>query len=221
MKKNYFIFLLLFSLFLQGCLTFTQKMHINRDGSGLVTVDYCTIFPVDSLAPGIADAGLFSEDSIRAHFSYPGVELLDVSLASDKDDGSRQATISMSFSSLDSLMEMEAFRGANFSFRKDDDENIRFSQTVQPTPSVFGADTAQTAAIYKFTVSGKILEHNADSLDGEVMIWEYSLGELEEAHTINIFFAPYKLDRTPVWIYYAAGFVLLVVFFFLLRSKRK
>ena len=163
--------------------------------------------------------GIFNADSIRNEFSSKYTKIENVEVFSDTTDSTTHAVIKLSFSNIDSLNYIKAFSEANFSLRDGAAGQKIFSQFIPPIETGFGIDGSNYNVTYKYVFSGDIITHNAQKVEGQTLIWHYTLAEIGRGKTISVTFRPFKLKETPFWIYIVSGFVLLIVIIFLFRKK--
>lgn len=208
------------SIFLSGCLNILQETIIYPDGSGEMHIDYWMVLP-DEESRSIADKiGIFNPDSIRKEFGSIHTKINVVEVFADSTDSTTHAIIDFTFDRIDSLNLTKAFTDAKFSFDEGTSEQITFSQFIPPIATGFGINRADFHLKYRYTFSGTVLYHNAHSFNDNILTWDYSLDEIGGGKNIEVIFRPYKLKKTPDWIYMLTGTVLLLVIFFLFRKKR-
>jgi len=183
-------------------------------------IDYWMKLP-DENSRIVADKiGIFNADSIKKEFTSNYTELKNVTVFTDSTDSTTHAIVEFTFNRIDSLNLTKAFSDFHFSFRKESSGQIYFTQFIPPIATGFGIDGSKYHVTYIFTISGTILSHNAQYVDGRTLKWEYSLSEIGGGKTISVKFRPFKLKKTPDWIYMLTGAVLALVIFFLLRKKK-
>ena len=76
---------------------------------------------------------------------------------------------------------------------------------------------------YRYSLTGTIISNNAHQVEDNTLTWNYSLADIGTGKSINVTFKPFKLEKTPDWIYMLSGTVLVLlvlVIFFLFRRKR-
>ena len=207
-------------IFLTGCLSYVQDVHLYPDGSGKMVINYWMKLP-DSASIKILDRiGIFNADSIRKEFSSKYTKIENVEVFSDTTDSTTHAKINFSFTNIDSLNNIKAFSEANFSLRDGAAGQKIFSQFIPPIATGFGMDGSNYNVTYRYTFSGEIITHNAQKSEDHTLIWHYTLAEIGRGKTISVTFRPYKLKETPFWIYIISGLVLLIVIIFLFRKKK-
>jgi hypothetical protein len=218
MKKLVFFAITVFAL--SGCINYEQKVLIYPDGSGKMEIHYWMYVPDSIAANSILNLGIFIPDSIRNEFSSPFVKIIDITTFSDTTDSTIHSVVKIEFSSIDSLNTIKAFAQSEFSLKDGASNQKIFTQFIPPVTTGFGIDGSKFFVKYIYEIRGDIITHNATSQDKNILTWQYNLNEIGRGKTISVTFKPYKLKETPVWIYYLAGIVLLVVIFYLFRRKK-
>lgn len=217
--KNFVIsVLVLFTL--NGCINYEQRVLIYPDGSGNMEIHYWLQVPDSLTMASITKLGIFIPDSIRNEFSSPFVKIQNIDCYSDTTDSTYHTKIKIEFSSIDSLNTIKAFSQSEFRLVDGAGNQKIFSQFIPPVTTGFGVDGSKFFVKYVYEIRGDIITHNAISQKKNILTWEYNLNEIGRGKTISVTFKPYKLKETPVWIYYLAGLVLLVVIFYLFRKKK-
>lgn len=203
-----------------SCLNYVQDAIIYPDGSGVIKINYWMKYTDTSTVATILKLNIFTPDSIRREFSSPYVKINNVITFSDTTDSTIHANIEISFNHVDSLNTANAFSQAKFLLEDGAAAQKIFSQFIPPVTTGFGIDGNAFHVTYNYDIRGEIITHNATNKSGNNLTWSYSLAEIGRGKTISVTFKPFKLKETPYWIYFLAGFVLLVVIFFLLRKKK-
>jgi hypothetical protein len=207
-------------LLLTGCLNYIQDVTLYPDGSGKMHIDYWMQLP-DEESRSVADKiGIFNADSIRSEFSSSYTNVTNVEVFTDTTDKTTHATVDFTFDRIDSLNLTKAFADARFSFKEDLSGQIIFTQFIPPIATGFGIDASKFNVTYKYTISGSILNHNAQKVENRTLTWRFSLAEIGGGKNIFVVFTPFKLKETPVWIYILTGVVLVLVMYFLLRKRK-
>ncbi len=203
-----------------GCLNYTQEVILYPDGSGEMHIDYWMKLP-DKDSRNVANKiGIFNPDSIRNEFISAYSKINNVTVYTDSTDSTTHAIVDFSFTHIDSLNLTKAFADSRFSFKEEPSGEIMFSQSILPITTGFGIDASEYNVIYKYTFSGSIISHNAQSVNNKTLIWNYTLSDIGGGKTISVLFRPYKLKKTPDWIYMLTGAILTLVIFFLFRKKK-
>jgi hypothetical protein len=183
-------------------------------------INYWMNFSDTSSAATILNLELFNPDSIRSEFSSESVKIINVSTFSDTTDSTVHANIQLSFNNVDSLNTANAFAQSRFLLEDGASGQKILSQFIPPVTTGFGIDGNAYHVTYNYEIRGDIITHNATNKSGNNLTWSYSLSEIGRGKTILVTFKPFKLKETPYWIYILAGLVLLIVVFFLIRSKK-
>ena len=218
--KKYFFVLILIPLIITGCLNYTQDTVIYPDGSGKMQINYWMQLSDTTNISTMLKLEIFNPDSIRNEFSSPFVKIINVTTYSDTTDSTIHARIELSFNQVDSLNTVNAFSQSRFSLVNGASNQKIFTQFIPPVTTGFGINGKAYHVTYNYEFRGDIITHNATNKSGNNLTWSYSLDEIGRGKTISVTFKPFKLKETPYWIYILAGFVLLVVVFFLVRKKK-
>lgn len=220
MKKNISLTLLLI-LLLSGCLNYMQVTTIKKDGSGNMFIHYWMKWtnPRDSII--VEQLGLFNQDSVYKEFSSQYSSITNVEVYRDYEDSTIHAKVELEFNSLDSLNSTPAFKDSKLSI-KDGEKNTKiFSQFIKPIATGFGFESKNFSMTFIYYLPGQILDHNATEVSRNKLTWKYTLDEIGTGKYITATYRPFKLKETPLWIYIAALFVLIVVIAFLFNKRVK
>ena len=212
MKKLIWLPFLL--LFFNGCLNFIQDVNLYPDGSGKMRIQYWMPLPDNENAKVIENVGIFNPDAIKNEFSSEYTTIENIEVYTDSTDSTTHAIINLTFTHIDSLNKTKAFADANFSLKDGAAGQKVFSQFIAPIATGFGIDGSSFNVTYKYSFSGEIITHNAQTVEGRTLVWNYSLSGIGSGKTISVTFRPYKLKETPYWIYILSGMVLLIVALF-------
>ncbi len=204
---------------LQSCLNYTQVTTIKTDGSGEMFIHYWTYWTSEEDSVIFQKLGIFNPDSIRHEFSSKFNEISNVEVYRDYSDSTIHAKVEFTFSQIDSLNQMDAFKGANFSIVDGPEKTKIFSQFVAPFATGFGINTDQFNFRYIYYLPGNIIKYNAQSLSNNKLTWEFNLSQIGMGKQISATYIPFRLKQTPVWIYILALIVILVVIIFLFKKK--
>ncbi len=218
MKSKIYIILL---LFINGCLNYMQVTTIKKDGSGNMFIHYWMKWtnPRDSII--VEQLGLFNQDSVYKEFSSEYSTITNVEVYRDYEDSTIHAKVELEFGSLDSLNSTRAFRDSKLSI-KDGEKNTKiFSQFIKPIATGFGFESKNFSLTFIYYLPGQILSHNATEISRNKLTWKYTLDEIGTGKYITATYRQFKLKETPLWIYFAALFVLIIVITFLFSKKVK
>lgn len=218
--KKLIILSVLAILTLTSCLNYIQNVTIYPDGSGKMQVDYWMKYTDTSNVATILKLEIFNPDSIKKEFSSKFIKMLNVQTNADTTDSTVHAIIDLSFNNIDSLNTVHAFSQSNFKLEDGAAGQKVFTQFIPPVTTGFGINGDQFRVTYNYDIRGEIITHNATSKSGNILTWSYTLSEIGRGKTILVTFKPFKLKETPYWIYYLAGFVLIIVIFYLLKKKK-
>lgn len=214
------LFFTFFILSLSGCLNYEQEVSFNPDGSGDMKIHYWIKADTSGGKTFYDPLGIFNADSLRSDFNSPNIKIENITVSDDTTDSTSHAVIEFSFTHIDSLNKVKPFAEYHFSLQDGAAGQKVFSQFIPPIATGFGLNDSTYQITYSYTFPGEIVTHNATQVDKKKLIWKYTLAEIGKGKTISVSFRPFKLKETPYWIFFLAGFVLLVVIFFLFRKKR-
>lgn len=218
-SKKILLFIL-FTFSLTGCLNYEQEVSFNPDGSGDMKIHYWIKADTSGGKAFYDPLGIFNADSLRSDFNSPNIKIENITVSDDTTDSTAHAVIEFSFTHIDSLNKVKPFAEYHFSLQDGAAGQKVFSQFIPPIATGFGLNDSTYQITYIYTFPGEIITHNATQVDKKKLIWKYTLAEIGKGKTISVSFRPFKLKETPYWIFFLAGFVLLVVIFFLFREKR-
>jgi hypothetical protein len=212
------IFLLLISI--TACINYKQDVTLNPDGSGIMKIEYWMKLPDDGSRKMTDNFGIFNQDSISNKFTSRYSKIENVVVYLDSIDTTMHTIVELTFDRIDSLNRTKMFVDSKFIFREETSGQIVFSQFIPPIATGFGINTDVYSVVYSYTFSGTIINHNAHEVSDNTLTWRYSLAEIGVGKSIEVTFRPFKLEKTPDWIYMLTGAVLALVIFFLFRRKR-
>ena len=215
-----FLIFAFFPLLLAGCLNYEQETSFNPDGSGDMKIHYWIKADTSGGKTFYDPLGIFNADSLRSDFTSPNIKIDNITVSNDTTDSTAHAVVEFSFTNVDSLNKVKPFAEYHFSMQDGAAGQKIFSQFIPPIATGYGLNDSTYQVTYIYTFPGEIITHNATQVNKKKLIWKYSLAEIGKGKTISVSFRPFKLKETPYWIFFLAGFVLLVVVFFLFRKKR-
>ncbi|MBI1939754.1 MAG: hypothetical protein HYS25_16720 [Ignavibacteriales bacterium] len=208
-------------ILLGGCLNYTQVTTIKTDGSGSMFIHYWMKWtnPKDSLI--VEQLGIFEKDSVYNEFTSEYSSIKNVEVYRDYNDSTIHSKIELEFNSLDSLNNTRAFKGSELTIHDGEKNTKIFSQFIKPIATGFGFESKEFSLTYVYYLPGEILSHNATEITRNKLTWQYSLDEIGTGKFITAAYRPFKLKETPVWIYFCALLVLVVVIVFLFSKRVK
>lgn len=221
MKKRIKIFIFSLTAIVTGCLNYTQVTTIKTDNSGKMYIHYWMDMDPELDSLFITKIGIFNEDSLKKIFDKSFTSLNYTTVYNDFNDSSLHAQIEFEFTNFDSLNQLQFFRHSELSIKDGPNETKIFSQFIQPITTSFGFTSKSLEINYTYYLPGEIIDHNADSHSRNKLIWKFNIDNIGRGKTISANFIPFRLKETPAWIYYLAGFVIIVVLVFLLKKSRR
>jgi len=215
----YFLFIVIL-LSIPGCINYTQEVHLYPDGSGTMKINYWMKLPLGGDTSTVSRIGIFNTSQIREEFSSSYSTINNVEVYIDSVDSTTHSSIDLNFTHIDSLNKVEIFKDFRFSLKDGASGQKVFSQFIPPIATGFGIDGSEYTVTYIYKFFGNIITHNAQTEEGQILTWKYTLDEIGSGKTISVTFKPFKLKETPYWIYILSGIVLLIVIIFLFRRKK-
>lgn len=198
-RQAVFFLALIFScsVLLQGCLELEQELTVEKNGAGTLKLSYVLNESFTSMvelaeelkqsATGgrtIIEPGLvLSEQDLRARISGEGVEITSSSF--EKKDGRLNISFTISFRDLNTLVKTKALQREPISFYRDEKNNLalevgtRFSAVGLYKNKLPENASEGFKAVIKITLPGKVLENNADTVEGTTLTWNYFKDKLE------------------------------------------
>jgi hypothetical protein len=220
MKTFLNILLVSISLCFTACLNYKQDVILNADGSGQMKIEYWMKLPDDGSRNIVDNFGIFNPDSIRNKFTSRYSKIESVVVNVDSIDTTSHAIVEFTFDRIDSLNRTKMFADSKFRFREETSGQIVFSQFIPPIATGFAVSADEFTVNYRYTFSGTIINHNAHQVNDNTLTWNYTLADIGVGKSIEVTFRPFKLEKTPDWIYMLTGAVLALVIFYLFRRKR-
>lgn len=217
-KMTTTLFVILMLIF-SGCLNYEQITTIKKDSSGEMFIHYWTSISQmpDSLI--LSNSGIFNNDSLSNKYLSPFTSMDFTEVYKDFSDSTIHAKVKFNFTNIDSLNKIPAFRNYNFVFEEINEDEYLFSQDVDYFQ--FTPDSSQKFVMnFTYYLPGRIVYHNANSLDQNKLNWEFSINEADSIKQLTAKFEPFRLNETPPWVYYSGIFVFFVVIYFLFRFKK-
>lgn len=208
------------ALFLTGCLNYEQETDIKHDGSGRMKIHYFMTYLNADSTNNYGKTGIFDADSVRKIYASDKYEIENAETWFDSADSSLNGIIEINFTKVTRLNNTKLFEGLEFSFKDGAEGHKVFNLFIPPMAPFLNSELSDYKMKFTYGFPGEIIQHNAQREEQKKLIWEYSFKDIGKGKNLAVTFKPFKLAKTPYWIYYLAGFVLIVVIFFLFRKKR-
>ena len=207
-------------IILTSCLNYTQITTIKTDGSGEMFVHYWMKWEDKRDSVLLNKLHIFNEDSIRSEFFSKHNTIDRIETFVNYSDSTIHSQIELEFNDFDSLKYTNAFKGANFTLVDGPNDTKIFSQFIAPFATGFGLKSDKFVITLIYYLPGQIYSHNAISKSRNKLTWQYSLADIGSGKTITATYRPFRLKETPLWVYYSALVVLLVVLIYLFRKRK-
>lgn len=217
MKRYFLATALIFtiSFLISGCLEYTQKAEIMRDGSGSMTIRYS--FPPGSDL-GRTYAQRFDTATIRREVTEEAYTIKKISTQMKEGD-QWSAEIEITFKNVSDLNSTRLFNRFDIFFGDGAAGQMKFSQYLKPLPDKPDPrNPVKQTFIFEF--DGEMITHNAHKTDGNKYIWEFTLDQIGDGKYIEATFAPQEPNYI---VFYIIGGVLVVAAagFILFRRKKR
>jgi hypothetical protein len=217
-----------------SCVDYEQETVINADDSGTTTIGYAVEARDAAAADSLLTLTPFNPDSLLALFAEGIEDSLFVvdTIAAWREGTEARFFARVSFSNIDSLLLAAPFTDFRITVVHSAPGQRKLEQFLPPEPPLFAdffapdsndllaPDSAYAIeAIYR--LPELVVAHSAvEELTANDLLWRYDETTLEAGKTISITYGPYPPKGTPTWVYYATGFVLVLVGYYLLRKKK-
>lgn len=207
MKLGRYLGLLAVGLLLAGCLKVEQTLTINKDGSGLLAMDYGmsqqTIDQMKAMQKMAQAAGATNSEQDKAAFEFDEKEIMGkfkdmekdgiklVKLDSEVTNGWKYIHALISFTSLEKMQKAEFFDNNLLSLKKRADGNY---ELVQNSNAEYG--TAEETGMNNQEMQDAMLQQMAPMLKGMKIVLRVKVpGKVIETN------ANEKDDNSVAWIY--------------------
>jgi hypothetical protein len=169
---------LVFAVYLSGCVNVDQKTKVSKDGSGEITLHYWTkmsnVKSSDELG-GFA----FTKDKASSNYSSNNTEVKDVKVEENLEDSTKHVTVEMTFKDLNNLSAAKGFEKIKASWKEGDD-GMDFTYTLlQDTSSAKNMGASDTKLDYEFEFEDEVVTTNGRK-DGNKVVWDKTLADLKE-----------------------------------------
>jgi Tfp pilus assembly protein PilP len=196
--KRAIVFITLMScLLLQGCLELEQELTVEQNGSGTMRVQYVlseSFTNMVELAEEIKESAtggrtliepglVLNERELQARFAGDGVEIKSSSF--EKKEGRLNISFTVAFRDLNALVKTKALQREPISFYRDEKSNLALEMGTQfSAVAMYKNKLPENAmegfkAVLRVTLPGKVLENNADTVEGTTLEWNYRKDKLQ------------------------------------------
>ncbi|MCK5086750.1 MAG: hypothetical protein KAQ90_04470 [Melioribacteraceae bacterium] len=209
------------SMFVSGCLNYSQVTTLKTDGSGEMFIHYWLDLHADNDSTLFNTLDIFNRNIIKSKYSAPFTNIENVETYIDYSDSTIHGKVKFTFANIDSLNKLEPFGGFNFSIRDTLNNHNVFTQHIPSISQIVSDTTISYSRQIIYYIPGDIQYHNADKKSNNQLIWEFQSDQLNPHNKIIVIYLPFKLKETPQWIYFLLGTVLLIVFVYIFKKRGK
>jgi len=196
-KYTVIYWVMIFLCFLaQGCLELKQELTLNQDGSGKLKAQYIlgkkftkmieeleTVEKAGGKTYTKGPGFVINEKNLKEKFQGEGIIIEDFLFKTK--EGRRYISYTVAFNDIENLLKTKAFRGEEISFYKDKNNNLVFQAGSKHSrkniiaPGIMPKDLMEGfKADITLNLPGKVLESNADSIEGSSLTWHYTSDKL-------------------------------------------
>ncbi|MFH0812816.1 MAG: pilus assembly protein PilP [Pseudomonadota bacterium] len=192
-RIGYFIVVFLF-LLVQGCLEEEDELILNQDGSGtfkamkILGEEFTKMAELaeemkESAGGKIATEGLLAvtDKALKEQLQGEGVIIENVTV--EKKENKIHSSYTLTFNNIQNLLSIKAFQQEPISFYRDKNNNLAFQidtafarKEMGKIPEDFVEGLMMDFAL---TLPGKVLENNADEVEGNTLKWHYTQDKLQ------------------------------------------
>lgn len=185
MKRNHTVlrffipsFVLIFALYLSGCVNVDQKTKINQDGSGSINLEYWT--KISNLSTSTELGGFhFEEGKAKENYTSTNSEVSSVSLEENLDDSTSHVKLEIDFKDLNQLSSAKGFEKVTTEWAEGDD-GMTFKYVVAAdTSNAKNMGASDTKLTYTFEFPDEVISTNGRK-DGNKVVFEKTLADLSE-----------------------------------------
>jgi type IV pilus assembly protein PilP len=177
--RSYFL-IGFFGLLILGCLESKQQLVLNHDGSGKLIAQYTLGEKLTSKIE-MSEMGLpLNAKDLKREFQGKGIEIENFLF--EKKDEKLNISYTIAFDNIMNSLHTKAFKRAELSFYRDLNNNLAFRMDTKNLlkrtlrePELLKGLTADLI----LTMPGKLLESNADTVEGTTLTWHYTPDKLK------------------------------------------
>jgi|GEM_PF-608887 len=186
LKLTLYCFAIPLFLLVQGCLESENTLSLKKDGSGQLEVMYILSedwsqelgqaqkLEGNVIAKPLPDGLVATEEDLREQFQGEGVKIEKAVF--EKKEERLHVFYTVTFDTLQNLLNTKAFRKGGVSFYRDKNSNLGFQMETESIRKDCEQKKMQRPFSLAFTLilPGKILESNADRIEENTLSWRYN-----------------------------------------------
>lgn len=171
-------FVLIFAIYLSGCVNVDQKTKINQDGSGSISLEYWT--KMSNLSSGDELGGFaFEEAKAKDNYTSTNSDVSSVSLEENLDDSTSHVKLEIEFKDINALNAAKGFEKVTTEWVEGDD-GMAFKYVVAAdTSNAKNMGASDTKLTYTFEFPDEVISTNGRK-DGNKVVFEKTLADLSE-----------------------------------------
>ena len=169
--------MVLFAVYLAGCVNVDQKTTLKQDGSGSMKVHYWTKM---SNVKSSTELGNFSFDKDKAKTNYTSsnTEVGDVKIEDKLEDSTKHVTLDLKFKNINDISSAKAFEKVKASWKEGKD-GMDFTYTLlKDTSNAGNMGASDTKLDYEFDFPAEVLRTNGTK-DQQKVKWNKTLADLK------------------------------------------
>jgi hypothetical protein len=221
MKTKHFpayLFSILLSLFVLGCINYEQATTLNTDGSGTMDIHYWINESVS--LTGSQGNFAFDRENINKQYEAIGIKVKDVRIESNTSDSTKHVRVKLEFTDITQLSKAAGFKTSGFEWTREGNK-ITFKQNLHSSGGgnmdSFGLDKFTFTYVYNFP--GEIVSTNATSFSGHRAEWKFKLSDLSSDRSLIAVIKVSWFSLRNMSVTIAVIAVIVMLFLYLKRRK--
>lgn len=189
MKINYktFVTLLLFiiaAVIFQSCVNYDQKTAISKDGSGTMKIHYWTQINNVSWDMKLGNFD-FDEQKIADNYTSSSTSVSNLTVQDELSDSTKHVNFDLNFNDIRKLSQAKGFKDimADWSSNSTGWE-FKYIQ-MKDTAAANKLNAHDYKITYTFEMPGEIISTNASFKEGNILTWQFVVGDLKEDLEMN------------------------------------
>ena len=205
-------------MFFSGFVNYDQKLLINTDGSGNITIHYWT--NLSNILTGKATGKFeFEEQKARDKFTSSNTKIEKIKFEDKQGDSTRHVYIDLTFNDIGKLAEAKGFGNINISWKETSD-GMELRYILLKDVTIASDTNAKNYKLnYEIEIPGEIVSTNGKR-DGQKVVWEYTAAELVK--DLPMIVVSKKSKEKTCGIFGLVAAVLIIgLFYFTQRNKKR